>query len=137
MTKAQIWIAAFVVLFILLYAIQKFTTPAGGADSGQAATQTQSTSGQNFDAKTSLVKFNCVSCHGPDLRGSGSGPSLAGLSSYYTADKLVAFLKDPTAFAAEPRHKDRAGKYPQFMPSFGNRNEQELAAIAQYLLTLH
>jgi cytochrome c553 len=136
MTKAQIWIAAFVGLFILLYAIEKLSSPTEGNETtGGTAMGQQATADQGFDPKVVLGRLRCTTCHGADLRGSGSGPSLAGLTEVYTTDKLVAFLKDPTAFAAEPRHRDRAGKYPSMMPSFKNRPEDELNKIAAYILS--
>jgi cytochrome c553 len=137
MTKAQIWIAVFVVLFIILYVVQMVTPSGESAESNSTVSQSPNASEQGFDPKVAVVKFNCVSCHGADLKGSGSGPSLVGLSSYYTADKLVAFLKEPHSFANEPRHKDRVGKYPLMMPSFSNKDEQELLKVTEYLLSLH
>ena len=138
MTKAQIWIAAFVGLFIVLFFLQRLTAPKESIDEtpGMGSKGSQTVSGQGIDPKIAVQQFSCVTCHGPDLKGSGSGPSLVGLSSYYTSEKLLAFLRNPNAYQSEPRHQERTGKYPSPMPSYNNKDEKDLTKLAEYLLTL-
>ena len=138
MTKAQIWIAAFVGLFILLFVLQRFTGPKDTVEDtgGMPPSGAQSSSGEGLDPKVALQRFSCVTCHGPDLKGSGSGPSLIGLASYYDTEKLVSFMRNPNAHQSEPRHQERVGKYSSPMPSFNNKDEKDLTKIAEYLLSL-
>ncbi len=135
MTKAQIWIAAFVGLFIVLFGIQRLTTSDETAQGSDSASM-QAGSGQGIDPKIAVQQFSCVTCHGPDLKGSGSGPALTGLAAYYTPEKLLAFLRNPNAYQSEPRHQERTGKYPSPMPSYNNKDEKDLTKLAAYLLTL-
>ncbi len=139
MTKAQIWVAAFVGSFILLYFVQKLTTPTITRETKPAMGQIGSagaSSSESEDPKILLAKFNCQTCHGKDYRGGASGPSLYSLADYYGKDKLAAYIYNPGANNSEQRHRDRIGKYPVPMPNFSNKDLKEIEIIAEYLLTL-
>jgi len=75
-------------------------------------------SGGGWDAlsgKEIYAKAGCQACHGVDGRGfMGLGSSYAGIKQYWTADKLLTYIADPKAYAANDK---RLGK-------------REMAAIA-------
>ena len=74
--------------------------------------------GGGWDAlsgKEIYSKAGCQACHGADGRGfMGLGSSYAGIKQYWTADKLLTYIADPKAYAANDK---RLGK-------------REMAAIA-------
>lgn len=60
----------------------------------------------------------CISCHGPDLRGSGSNPSLLGIEETYTPNEVLELVNN--------------GR--RMMPGFGHLSENRKKAIVNYLL---
>ncbi len=139
MTKAQIWVAAFVGSFILLYFVQKFTTPTPATETKPGMEQVaapESPSAGSVDPKILLAKFSCKTCHGSDFKGGASGPSLFDLANYYSEGKLIAFIQNSAASSSEQRHQERVGKYPKAMPDFSGKDVKEIKIIADYLLTL-
>lgn len=71
-----------------------------------------------FQAGKRLYTQNCMSCHGPDRKGSGNFPSLIGVNTKY----------DVAAFS----HLISSGR--GRMPSFNNLEEEERKAIASFTL---
>ena len=77
-------------------------------------TETYSSAGKR------LYQMNCMSCHGPDLKGSGHHPSLLNMNSKYTLDTFHTLLQE--------------GR--RMMPAFSQLSEMERDAIASYVLDL-
>ena len=82
----------------------------------------------------------CASCHGPDLGGSGSFPSLHGVAEGPVSENLQDFAAEYPdnwaqlwiAGAPETEGIDRMG-----MPAFGDQfDEHQLDSIVAYLKTL-
>jgi cytochrome c553 len=69
----------------------------------------------------------CMACHGPDAKGQGSIPRLAGQLPDYIADKLVNWSKE--------RGQDPANPDPSaiMLPTSHNMSRSQIAAIAAYL----
>jgi len=144
MTKTQIWSAAFLGIFVLLFLLQKLAgTEYGsspsmgmGMPSQSQSTDTMASSDANGDV---LVKqFNCLACHGVDLKGTKMAPALVGLNTYYDRDKLINYLRSPNNYMEQDRFKQYKGKYKNIvMPSYGNKDVKELGKIADYLLELN
>ncbi|MCE1189705.1 MAG: cytochrome c [Ignavibacteria bacterium] len=140
MTKAQIWVAGFLAAFILLLVLQNFTTTENSHSAGMGGMQQMAAGPANnpsVGGKELLTNFNCVTCHGADLKGTNLAPGLYGLKGTYSSQMLVSYLKNPQSFEGGARYKALKEKYSnRVMPSFGNRDDKDLEAIATYLLSL-
>ena len=89
--------------------------PAGSVARGEALVKT------GASGKT----LSCVTCHGPDLRGVGLIPSIAGRSTNYVVRQLY-----------DIKHGFRAGAFAALMKDVVARlDEEDMLAIAAYLAT--
>ncbi len=137
MTKAQIWIAIFLGLFVILFVVQralKTETPSTSPASQmtmQAEPANAEVTGENL-----IGEFGCVNCHGNDLGGTAMAPSLHGLASVYTKEQLVAYLQNPASQSGSERYQIMKSKYSGAMPSFNGHDVHELEKIADVLLSI-
>ncbi|OAB43607.1 c-type cytochrome [Paenibacillus glacialis] len=70
-------------------------------------------------AAETLVKANCISCHGDQLQG-GAGPNLQKIGSTLSPEEIYSLV----------------GKGKGIMPAFkGSLKEEEIANVAQFLAT--
>jgi quinoprotein glucose dehydrogenase len=67
-----------------------------------------------------LYNQNCMSCHGPDKKGSGNYPSIVGIESKYDPRSFVEFIN--------------TGR--RMMPAFAHLTQEDKDAIAAYVLNL-
>ena len=67
-----------------------------------------------------LYQNNCMTCHGPERKGSGNFPSLIGVEKKYTAQAFSGLLE--------------TGR--RMMPAFKQINENEREAIASFILNI-
>jgi quinoprotein glucose dehydrogenase len=67
-----------------------------------------------------LYKQNCMSCHGPERKGSGNYPSIVDIGKKYDPRSFVEFIN--------------AGR--RMMPAFQYLNQQDKDAIASFVLNL-
>jgi len=137
MTKPQIWVAAFLVLFIALFMLGRLTKEdepmKDFSDMNNSPMSNQSTNELSGDKL--IQSFGCVNCHGANLEGSKQGPSLTGLNEFWSRENLINYLRNPNSFMDSERFKDYRTKYPNgIMPSFGNKDVKDLGKIADYLL---
>jgi mono/diheme cytochrome c family protein len=137
MTKPQIWVAAFLLLFMALFILQKATKrpeaiPIINNDSPMMNQEiTSELSGYDL-----MSKHGCLNCHGASLQGSPMGPPLENLKKYWDRDKLISYLRNPNSFMEQSRFKDYKEKYPQMiMPAYNNLDIKELGKMADYLLS--
>ncbi|MEJ2104504.1 MAG: cytochrome c [Ignavibacteriaceae bacterium] len=138
MTKPQIWVAAFLVVFIVLFVIQKLTQKEEAPRDFSSQMNNPMTEENNTDlsAEQLIKNFGCVNCHGGDLSGTAMAPSLKNLKQHWGKESLLSYLRNPNEFMNEERFKEFKGKYPgQIMPSFGNKNIKDLGKIVDFLLT--
>lgn len=140
MTKPQIWVAAFLILFIVLFMIGRITKEdeAPMKDfSGMNNSPMGQQSNEELTGEKLVMSFGCVNCHGSDLAGSNSGPSLRGLKQYWSSrDDLINYLRNPNSFMDSDRFKSYRVRYQNgMMPSFSNKDVKDLGKIADYLLT--
>ncbi len=70
------------------------------------------------EAGIRLYQQNCLSCHGPNLQGSGNYPAITGIKKKYTAGQLTELIS--------------TGR--RMMPSFQRLKSEEKKAIASLLL---
>ena len=139
MTKPQIWVAAFLALFILLFVLSRVTKENKTTiDSAIGSPNPQSNmTSQDLTAEQLINKLNCTTCHGTDIKGTKMGPSLYHVSEFWTRDNLINYLRNPTSFSDTKRFQDYTEKFPgMIMPTFGNINVKDLGKIADYLLKL-
>jgi cytochrome c553 len=137
MTKPQIWVAAFLVLFILLFLLQRATNEPGKNTTGPMSNPVSQdmTANENMSPVELINKLGCRNCHGQDLAGTKMAPSLLGLQKYWSKDQLTNYLRNPSSFMDSDRFKEYRQQYPNMvMPSFNNINVQELGKISEYLL---
>ena len=139
MTKPQIWVAAFLAAFILLFILQKATkkeeTPQRDLSS-QMNNPMMEENKVELTAEQLINNFGCTNCHGTKLVGTALAPALRNLSQYWGKESLLSYLRNPNEFMDEERFKEYKEKYPgQIMPSFGNKNIKDLGKIVDYLLT--
>jgi len=136
MTKPQIWVSAFLFLFILLFLLAKLTKeekiehniPVNNSPGVEEVTN-EVTGVQLF------VNFGCTKCHGVNLSGTANGPQLANLNEYWNRNTLIAYLRNPSSYMEEERFQKYRQMFPnQIMPGFGNKNIKDLGKLADYLL---
>ncbi|MFC2103448.1 c-type cytochrome [Bacteroidota bacterium] len=135
MTKPQIWVAAFLTLFILLFIIgrltkeeETFTPPLKQNFSGE-------TSNANLTAEQLMTNFGCSRCHGVDYSGTTQGPALVDIGEKFSREDLIAYFRNPQSFFNIDRFKEYRQKYPNsMMPDFGNKDVKELGKIADFLI---
>ena len=141
MTKPQIWVAAFLVVFILLFMLQKLTQKEEAPTrdlSSQMNNQMmeESTTGSDLTAQQLISNFGCTNCHGGELQGTPMAPALTNLSSNWGKESLLNYLRNPNDFMDEARFKEYKQKYPsQIMPPYGNKNIKDLGKIVDFLLS--
>jgi cytochrome c2 len=140
MTKPQIWVATFLLLFIVLFLLNRLTKEEevmkdfSGMNNSEMSEQT----GADLTGDKLIETFGCTNCHGVDLAGTNMGPSLKGLKEFWSSrDNLINYLRNPNSFMDSDRFKEYKIKYPNgIMPSYGNKDVKDLGKIADYLLTL-
>lgn len=140
MTKPQIWVAAFLVVFILLFMLQKLTQEEEKPRdfSGQMNNQMmeENTTGSDLTAEQLISNFGCTNCHGGDLQGTQMAPALTNLSQYWGKESLLNYLRNPNDFMNEKRFIEYKEKYPnQIMPPYGNKDIKDLGKIVDFLLS--
>ncbi|MGE5411456.1 MAG: c-type cytochrome [Clostridiales bacterium] len=153
MTKTQIWVAAFLGVFLVLFAISNITrvdnsslTPSSPGGSGAMTPSGSSTSAENRNIEQAgkelsamaLIKNNgCIACHGQDLKGSRLAPALVNLKDNWSRDELIAYLRNPSSFMDKDRLKSYKQKYSSsIMPSYSHIDIKDLGKIADYLIKL-
>jgi mono/diheme cytochrome c family protein len=139
MTKPQIWVASFLLLFLILFVLGQLTKKEDTDKDVQEQNPVPQSdlSSQNVSAPELMGKLGCITCHGSDLTGTRMGPALQGLKENWGRDKLINFLRNPFSYMETERFIEFRKKYPGvIMPSFNQIDVKELGKIADYLLQL-
>lgn len=136
MTKPQIWVAAFLIIFIALFILQKATKKTESLpivmNNSPMLNQEVNTELTGYDL---MSKHGCLNCHGTSLQGTTMGPSLENLKRYWDRDKLISYLRNPNSFMEQSRFKEYREKFPtKIMPSYNNLDVKELGKMTDYLL---
>jgi cytochrome c2 len=140
MTKSQIWVASFLVLFLILFFLSKITDQSelhnkGSLNPQEMMGQSQQ-SGKPLTAKEMVSSLGCVNCHGGDLTGTKMAPSLMHVKDEWSRQELINYLRNPQSFMSSERFKELKKMYPGvMMPSFNNIDIKDLGKIADYLLS--
>lgn len=140
MTKPQIWVAAFLLLFIILFMIGRLTKEEEKPMkdfSGMNNSPMGQQSNEEITGEKLVMSFGCVNCHGGNLAGSNMAPSLKGLKQFWSSrDDLINYLRNPNSFMDSDRFIGYRARYPdKLMPAYGNKDVKDLGKIADYLLT--
>lgn len=138
MTKPQIWVAAFLFIFIALFILQKATEkpeePPIVINDSQMMDENATSELSGYDL---MRKHGCLNCHGNSLEGSPMGPKLVNLKSLWDRDKLISYLRNPNSFMDQDRFKEYRAKYTKMnMPAYNNLDIKELGKMVDYLLTI-
>lgn len=139
MTKPQIWVAAFLGLFILLFLLQRATKKeeVHNPMTGMNTAPQSNVASENISGKDLIARTGCYNCHGSNLAGTTKGPSLIGIKEYWSRDQLINYLRNPNSFMSGDRFKAYKEKYPNvIMPSYNNVDVKDLGKITDYLLGL-
>ena len=135
MTNAQKWVAVFLLLFVILLVLSKLTRKEEDTytDIDESTYQETEPVSQN-PIEVLIGKGNCRMCHGSDLAGSGSGPSLSNLKENWNKEDLISYLKDPSSFKDDSRIAKSKGKYRMAMPPTDKLTDEELNIFVDHLL---
>ena len=135
MTKPQIWVASFLVLFIILFIIGRLTKEEESFKPVTNSNMPEQNTSENLSAQDLISSFGCVNCHGPALNGTSQGPALVQISQKFSREELIAYLRNPNSFMSGERFQEYRRQYPNvIMPNFGNKDVKSLGKIADYLL---
>jgi mono/diheme cytochrome c family protein len=138
MTKPQIWVAAFLAIFLLLFILQRVTRKEETPRDLSFKMNNQMTEENSNDltAEQLINNFGCTNCHGSNLGGTALAPALRDLSKYWGKESLLSYLRNPNDYMDKDRFREYREKYPsQIMPPYGNKNIKDLGKIVDYLLT--
>jgi cytochrome c2 len=137
MTKPQIWVAAFLAAFILLFILQKATKKeeAPRDFSSQTNNPMSEENATELSGQQLISNFGCTNCHGGDLTGTNIAPALNNLTQFWGKESLLNYLRNPNDFMNQKRFQEYKEKYSgQIMPSYGNKDIKDLGKIVDYLL---
>ncbi len=136
------WALAFTAI-VLLVGGAYFGTNLGGEN--PSASGTPEPSGGGFNAVAIMDAAGCQACHGPDLAGVATFPSLHGVKDGPVSENLTdLFAANPDTWAelwiagTDPATSDAAmrGGMPAFAGPPYNLSPEEIAAVVAYLKTL-
>jgi len=137
MTKPQIWVAAFLAAFILLFILQKATKKEEAPRdlSSQMNNPMSEENVTELSGQQLINNFGCTNCHGNDLAGTNIAPALTNLTQFWGKESLLNYLRNPNDFMNQKRFQEYKEKYSgQIMPSYGNKDIKDLGKIVDYLL---
>jgi cytochrome c2 len=135
MTKPQIWVASFLVLFIFLFIIGRLTKEEETFNTISTENFSDQTLTGKLTGKELIANFGCTNCHGVDLNGTKQGPGLKDISQKFGRGELIAYLRNPNSFMGAERFQIYREQFPGVvMPNYGNKDVKDLGKIADYLL---
>lgn len=137
MTNAQKWVSIFLFLFVALLVLSKLTSRNDDETNNNIdeynPTQTKSMN----DADMLLSNNKCLQCHGPNLEGTASAPSLQKVSDKWKREELLKYLKNPRTFSDDPRISKFKGKFRLSMPAVDKLSDEELNILVNHLLSIY
>lgn len=139
MTNAQKWMAAFLVMFLLLFFVYQLTENGNNSNKDENfynINKFEQTS-ENENSAVLVKKFGCINCHGNNLRGTQKGPDLIIAKKYWTKNDLINYLRNPASYGKGERFVEYLKKYKVNMRSYNNVDVKTLGKIAAYIINLH
>jgi cytochrome c553 len=138
MTKTQIWVSAFLGVFIILFGIAKLTEKNESKPTGMNSSKTEGTNTPAEEkSPVTLMQINgCTSCHGADLSGSPMAPALTNVKEHWDNRKeLITYLRNPSSYKGSKYIDEYKQQYKSvIMPSYGHLDVKDLGKIADYLM---
>jgi len=135
MTNAQKWVLIVFFVFIALLVIGRVSKNSK-SDSMLGYESMNSQETEQLDGMSLITKIGCTSCHGNDLKGSTMAPSLYEAKNYWSRDKLINYLRNPSSYSGDARFDAYREKYRALMPSYNNIDVKQLGIISDYILNL-
>ena len=136
MTNAQKWVSLFLGLFIVLFILGRATKEDEELYENHENYGENQSQANSMDGLTLINKIGCVSCHGADLRGTKLAPGLYAVKNYFSRQKLIGYLRNPSSYSGDERFEAYKETYKSLMPSYSNIDVDQLGIIADYLLSL-
>ncbi|MCF8262319.1 MAG: cytochrome c [Melioribacteraceae bacterium] len=138
MTNAQKWITAALLLFLILFFLQKFTeTDEIDLDDMEYYQSDSEMQPKELDGLALMKNIGCLNCHGGDLKGGKLAPSLYSANELFDRSELINYLRNPASYSNDKRFEEYKKKYTNIvMPSYNNIDVKNLGIIADYLLAL-
>jgi len=141
MTNAQKWVSIFLFLFVILLVLSKLTSrnedetnyELDDSKYSQMESQTEPMTG----AEILISNNKCMNCHGKNLDGTASGPSLQKVSEEWKREELLKYFKNPRSFSEDSRISRFKGKYRLSMPPVDKLNDEELNILVNHLLSIY
>ncbi len=82
------------------------------------------------------ASMGCTMCHGAGGEGSALGPPLAGAGARWKRLELIAYLKNPTEYAAkDARLAEQKKRFTMPMPPYASLEPEQLEALADFVLS--
>lgn len=136
MTNAQKWISAFLGLFLILFIVSRVTKSDDIILEEYDYYNSESASETIDEGLTLINQFECIACHGADLKGTKLAPGLFSAKEYWSRSNLINYLRNPSSYEGDARFEGYKKAYKTIMPPYGNKDIKELGVIADYLLKL-
>ena len=137
MTNAQKWVSIFLFLFVALLVLSKLTSRSNDETNNNIDEYNSTQTEPKNDAEVLLSSNKCLECHGPNLEGSASAPSLQKVSEEWKREELLKYFKNPRSFSDDPRISRFKGKYRLSMPSVDKLSDEELNILVNHLLSIY
>ncbi len=134
MSNAQKWVAVVLVSFLVLLFVGFLTNP---EEENYLNNFSENQSQQIEEKSTQQIYLDadCVTCHGANQEGTENGPSLKNLSTKWTKQEIISYLRNPDDFKNDDRILALNSKYPDsFMPNYNNMDIKGLGKLADLLL---
>ena len=135
MTNAQKWVAAFLVLFIVLFGLSRIiNTDEEDIDNLDSYTENDQYSSKEI---TSIMEeLGCYKCHGESFEGTSLAPSLVGVGKYWNRSELINYFRNPSSYRGDERFDEYKKTYSMEMTSFNEVDLKTLGKIADYILEM-
>lgn len=93
-------------------------------------------SGPAEDSPGALYRHRCARCHGSDLEGTPTAPSLQDLKRHWNPDTLARYLGDPEVVRrGDARLEAQSARYLIDMPAYDELSAGEMNGLVEFLLS--
>jgi cytochrome c551/c552 len=91
---------------------------------------------EEIDRVEALLKENiCAECHGENLQGSETGPSLGEIREYWNEERLAEYLYHPQRYmVSHQKVQERSPGFEIDMPPYKDLSEEDRRLLARWVL---